>query len=165
MTKRIIQVVGFKNAGKTTFCCRLIQEWTKRSLRVGAIRHDGHDFTFDREGTDSCKLSQAGADPVSITSASKTAVFSRRPSALADLISSMGEVDLILVEGFKHENHPKVVLINTKEEWEQLKELNRIIAVLTRVPLDGAIPCPYWFVHDQEKCIEYLLRIMGVEAT
>ncbi|MGA9174342.1 MAG: molybdopterin-guanine dinucleotide biosynthesis protein B [Thermoactinomyces sp.] len=164
MTKRILQVVGFKNSGKTTFCCRLIKEWTKRGLRVGAIKHDGHDFTFDQTGTDSWKLGQAGADPVSVTSASQTASFSCRPSTLADLISTMDEVDLILVEGFKHEHHPKVVLIKTKEEWQQLRELDQIIAVITRVPLGETIPYPLWSVENQEKCLEYLLRFMGVES-
>ena len=54
-------VAGDKNTGKTTLMEELIRRLTNRGWKVAAIKHDGHDFEADREGTDSWRHYHAGA--------------------------------------------------------------------------------------------------------
>lgn len=116
----IIQVVGYKNSGKTTFLCRLIEELRVLGYKVGSVKHDAHDFDMDHEGRDSWKLYEAGAEAVAITSSKKSAVIRRTPLSLQELAAAMPEVDLVVAEGFKTEPYPKVVLLRGQEDEELL---------------------------------------------
>jgi molybdopterin-guanine dinucleotide biosynthesis protein B len=108
----IITVVGFSNAGKTTMIEKLLPELKGRGFKVGTIKHAHHGFAIDREGKDSWRHQQAGADITAIAGPEKTALVVNTPIArLEEIRSLMAGVDLIIAEGFKSERMPKVEIL------------------------------------------------------
>ena len=99
---------AWSGTGKTTLLERVIQEMKHRSLRIAALKHDAHDFEIDREGKDSWRFARAGADAVMIGSATKTATVIRRSFPAEELIRSVRDVDLILVEGYNTADLPRI---------------------------------------------------------
>ncbi|XEC95600.1 molybdopterin-guanine dinucleotide biosynthesis protein B [Paenibacillus tarimensis] len=126
----ILQIVGFKNTGKTTLICKLIERMKSDGMKVGVIKHDAHDFQMDYPGTDTWKHQSAGADSVAITSPHRTAWLSAAPMPLEQLIRRMDAMDVVLVEGFKHEPYPKLIMIKEPADLELLEALHHPIAAV-----------------------------------
>jgi molybdopterin-guanine dinucleotide biosynthesis protein B len=100
------------NAGKTTLITQLIPELAKHGLRVSVIKHAHHQFDIDHKGKDSYQIREAGAVQTLIASSKRWALmteFAQEPD-LNDLIAKVDNryADLILVEGFKQANIPKI---------------------------------------------------------
>jgi molybdopterin-guanine dinucleotide biosynthesis adapter protein len=108
----VIGIAGWKNSGKTTLTCRLVEEFTRRGLRVATIKHAHHAFTIDDGATDSARHRRAGAGQVAIVSAARVAVITeladQREPSLEEIIVRLSACDLIIVEGYKRANLPKV---------------------------------------------------------
>jgi len=112
MSQRVFGVTGWKNSGKTTLTCKLVEEFTRRGFRVATIKHAHHEFDIDQEGTDSHRHRQAGASEVAIASGRRWAIMhelgeAEEPS-LDDMLAKLSPCDLVLIEGYKRGNHPKV---------------------------------------------------------
>lgn len=108
-----ISFVGHSGSGKTTLIEALIPIFKKRGLKVGAIKHDAHDFEIDHKGKDSYRLFHAGADAVIIASQHKIASVANQeaPSSLESLIDSrFSSFDLVLTEGYKKSSLPKILV-------------------------------------------------------
>lgn len=108
---RAIAVVGNSGAGKTTLLERLIPALKRKGFRVGAVKHDAHRFDIDHPGKDSHRLTAAGADTMVITSASKMAMVKRHAASppVEELLERhFGDMDLVLVEGFRGSSLPKI---------------------------------------------------------
>lgn len=105
-------MVGWKNAGKTGLMERLVDEFTGRGLRVSTLKHAHHAFDVDREGKDSHRHRTAGATEVLLASRARWALMHELRGApeppLAALLARLAPVDLVLVEGWKRDAHPKV---------------------------------------------------------
>ena len=112
-TAPLIAFAGYKHTGKTTLIARLLTELSARGLRVGCIKHDGHDFTLPHADADTGKYWHAGAVATVIASDTGHALAEWRGVSpnLEDLAARLGLVDLIIVEGFKHLAVPKWVLL------------------------------------------------------
>lgn len=113
MKPAIVSVVAKSGTGKTTLLEKLIAELKRRGWRVGAIKHDAHSFDIDREGKDSWRLTQAGADTMLITSPAKVAmvkqhVDGQEPPLAATIERYCGDLDIVLTEGFKKSSMPKI---------------------------------------------------------
>ncbi len=112
MTAPVFGVVGWKNSGKTTLVVRLISVFAARGLAVAAVKHAHHGFDVDHEGRDSFRYRAAGAGVVAVSSAARFAIMTElrdRPEpTLGELIRHIEGADIILVEGFKRESHPKL---------------------------------------------------------
>jgi len=122
----VMQIVGYKNSGKTTLIAALIPLFKERGFRVGTVKHDAHDFSIDIPGTDSWKHQQAGADVTAISSPWRTAVMRNAPEPLERLLAGMDHVDVVLVEGFKHESHRKLLLLREAGDLNLLSELDSV---------------------------------------
>src|SRR5919112_5641695 len=109
---RVIGLAGWSGAGKTTLLVRLIPILRERGLTVSTLKHAHHAFEIDRPGKDSFVHREAGASEVLVASARRWAlVHELREEAeprLADLLRRLSRVDLVIVEGFKTEAHPKI---------------------------------------------------------
>jgi molybdopterin-guanine dinucleotide biosynthesis protein B len=129
----VMQVVGYKKTGKTSLVCRLAERYAAQGLRVGTVKHDGHEFEPDVPGTDSWKHRQAGAALTAIVSPARTAFFTERTSELDAVLARMadGGAQVVLVEGWKRERYPKLALVQTEEQLEVLAELSALTAVAT----------------------------------
>lgn len=137
----VCQIVGYKNSGKTALVCALIPFLQQEGKRVAVIKHDGHDYDMDHPGTDTWKHRQAGAMAVAITSAARTSVIEERGSSLQELIAGFSGYDYVLVEGFKQEAYPKIVLIRRQEDLELLQQTRNIAAIAAwgqMIPKAGA---------------------------
>lgn len=135
--KPVIQICGYKNSGKTTLIAGLLPFLHAMNLRVAFIKHDVHGFEADVEGTDTYKLRTAGAAATAITSPIRTAVIEECETPLAALIERFQPYDLILVEGFKREAYPKLVLMRSEEDLELVSELEGIQGIVLRRDLFG----------------------------
>ena len=99
----VLAVSGAHNSGKTTLLEKLLPVLRSRGLKVGIIKHDGHDFTPDVPGTDSFRLREAGAEGVAVYSGT-------RYQDLLALFERHG-YDLVLLEGFKSSGWPKIEVV------------------------------------------------------
>ena len=109
----VIAFSAWSGTGKTTIIEQLIPLLKQAGLRVAAVKHDAHDFEIDREGKDSWRFTHAGADVTVIQSQTKTALIEQRSLSLADALSRIHDVDVILAEGYNdlpftsgYNNHP-----------------------------------------------------------
>src|SRR5712692_1724809 len=109
---RIIGLAGWSGAGKTTLVAKLIPAITARGLRVSTIKHAHHAFDVDRPGKDSYAHRMAGATEVLVSSQNRFALMHELRGAselmLPQLLAKLSPVDLVLVEGYKREPHPKL---------------------------------------------------------
>jgi molybdopterin-guanine dinucleotide biosynthesis protein B len=100
----IIGIAGWKNSGKTTLTVRLIEEFSRRGLKLATIKHAHHKFQIDNAETDSAKHRRAGAGQVAIVSKARWAIVKELDGpepTLADVIGWLAPCDLIIVEGYK----------------------------------------------------------------
>ena len=109
---RLYGVVGWKNAGKTGLMERLVAEITGRGFSVSTVKHAHHTFDVDHAGKDSYRHRQAGATEVLLASRNRVALMQELRGEdeppLADLLARLCPVDLVLIEGYKRDDHPKV---------------------------------------------------------
>ena len=109
---RIYGVVGWKNAGKTGLMERLVTEITGRGISVSTVKHAHHSFDVDHAGKDSHRHRIAGASEVLLSSRNRVALMSelrgREEPTLESLLTRLAPVDLVLVEGYKRDRHPKI---------------------------------------------------------
>ena len=112
MTQKIFGITGWKNAGKTTLTERVVKELTRRGYRISTIKHAHHSFDIDMQGTDSYRHREAGAKEVAIVAFSRWALMHELRDApepsLEEVVSRMAPCDLIIVEGYKNDKHPKI---------------------------------------------------------
>ncbi len=140
---RAVAVVGFKAAGKTRVVEGLVAELTRRGYRVGTLKHSAENAPLDREGTDTYRHAEAGAVSSAILSDSRTALFLRRAVNLQRAADALGDVDFIVLEGFKSLTvAPRVIVPRGAEEVEKLRMGLEIASVDVggRVPEAGELP-------------------------
>ena len=112
----ILGFAAFSGTGKTTLLAQTIPVLKHHGLRIGLIKHSHHNFQIDQPGKDSFRLRAAGASPVMLISTHRRAIITeitpeREPRLDEQLkLFDQSELDLILVEGFKAEQFPKIEL-------------------------------------------------------
>ena len=138
----IISVVGTSKSGKTTLIEKLIPELKKRGYRVGTIKHTAHDFDMDKKGKDSWRHKAAGADTVIVASREKIVmVKDENISGLKSIEKYFDNVDLVITEGFKKENRPKIEIYRSNKSNPPLCQNDKtIIALVTDTDLLVNIP-------------------------
>ncbi len=141
-TAPIVSVVGESGAGKTTFLEKLVRELKSRNIRVGVIKHHVHDIDIDRPGKDTWRLSGAGADAVAISTPGKVGIFINTGGELGpDLLAAMlGEVDIILTEGYKRGNRPKIEISRSARGGRLISNPEDLIAIVSDVRRDPGAP-------------------------
>jgi molybdopterin-guanine dinucleotide biosynthesis adapter protein len=140
----VCQVVGYKNSGKTTLICALIPLLKQRGCSVAVIKHDAHNYDMDHHGTDTWKQRQAGAAAVAITNNIRTSVIEERSTSLSKLIADFSGYDYVIVEGFKQEAYPKIVLLHSDEDRILLKQASNIAAIAVWETMEQAAIAENW---------------------
>jgi molybdopterin-guanine dinucleotide biosynthesis protein B len=125
--------VGFSGSGKTTLVSQVIKELKGKGYRIGVLKHDAHDFQMDVEGKDTYKYSEAGADLVAISSNTKLNILEQlpKPLALDEILQRFSGVDLILIEGYKQSNAPKILVARTLAQLALHSDLTQLLAIAT----------------------------------
>ncbi len=127
----VIAVSGIKNSGKTTFLEHIIPLLKQQGLKVAVIKHDGHDFVPDVPGTDSWRLGAAGADRTVVYSDKRWMMIIQEAAGLSDLIRQMDDCDIILLEGQKYSDYPKIELIRKGISSESACRPETLLAIAT----------------------------------
>ncbi len=141
----VISFIGKSNSGKTTFIEKLIPEIIKRGFRVGTIKHDTqHGFEIDREGKDSFRHKKAGAVTTILSSPKRLAVIkdAEEDAPLEELCFKYGDgVDIILAEGYKKGEHPKIEVTTEKSANELFcNNDKKIVALISDNDYNIALP-------------------------
>ena len=145
-TPRVLGMVGWSGSGKTTLLTKLIPLLVGRGLRIATIKHAHHAFDVDQPGKDSYQHRQAGACEVLVSSARRWVqmheVGAGDEATLSQLLQKVSPCDLILVEGFKTEQHFKLEVFRRANGKMPLHpEDARIIAVASDQPFaDARVP-------------------------
>lgn len=139
----IISIVGKSESGKTTLLEGLIARLKQRGYRVAVIKHSAEDVELDTVNKDSWRFSQAGSEVSAVTSSHKMAVFKNMahdlsPQELSQFIGS--DYDMILTEGFKQGNHPKIEVHRQEQGKELVSSPEQLLAVVTDEPLNVEAP-------------------------
>jgi molybdopterin-guanine dinucleotide biosynthesis protein B len=151
---RIIGLAGWSGAGKTTLLRHLIPTLIARGLKVSTLKHAHHTFDIDQPGKDSWEHRQAGAEEVLVASAARWALMhelrDEAEPGLPELLARMRPVDLILVEGFKRDGHPKIEIYRSANAKPPLHTGDpSIIAVAADVTFQG-LTIPQYHLDDIE---------------
>ncbi|WLV25539.1 molybdopterin-guanine dinucleotide biosynthesis protein B [Aciduricibacillus chroicocephali] len=127
----VFQIVGYKNSGKTTLMEWLVEQLALSGIRAGTIKHHGHGGKPARsENTDSSRFLKAGADCSAVVGDGEWQLIlsESMPLTLEQMIEmqKMLGADLILIEGFKNEHYPKIVMLRGEGDM-QLLQLDNVI--------------------------------------
>ena len=155
----IVSIVGKSNSGKTTLIEKLIAELTARGWRVATIKHNRHGFEIDHEGKDSWRHKQAGAVVTVIASPARVAVIedTHRDYEIEELRDRyIRDADIVLVEGYKVNPHPKIEVVRTELRQERLcGPGDHLIALAGDRPVAGEAP---WFDRDDVQGLAGLIE-------
>ena len=133
---KIIGIAGWSGSGKTTLITKLIPVLRGRGLRVATLKHAHHAFDVDQPGKDSYEHRKAGAAEVIVSSARRWVqmheVGEEPEATLAELLRRLTPCDLVLIEGFKTDRHPKLEVFRKANGKEPLHPGDdRIVAIAT----------------------------------
>jgi len=161
---RIYGVIGWKNSGKTSLMERLVAEITGRGFSVSTVKHVHHAVDLDHPGKDTFRHRQAGAREVVLASADRFALMveHRGPEPeLATVLARLAPVDLVLVEGYKRDAHPKVEVWRAETGHPLIQPGDSLVrAVATDAALH--LPVPVLDLNDTGAVADFILREVGL---
>lgn len=166
---RFFAVSGVKNSGKTTLITKLLPILKARGLKVATIKHDGHDFGTDVPGTDTFAHFQAGAYGTAVFSDYKYMVVKEQPVESPEerltpeqMAAWFPEADLILLEGFKDSDYPKLEIIRSENSSACVCKGHHLCAVVTDLPPEEIedLPedIPLFAPEDAERIADFIFQ-------
>ncbi|WP_445663321.1 molybdopterin-guanine dinucleotide biosynthesis protein MobB [Enterobacter soli] len=164
----VLAISAWSGTGKTTLLKKLIPALCDKGIRPGLIKHTHHNMDVDKPGKDSYELRKAGAAQTMVASSQRWALMTETPDEapldLAYLVSRMDHslLDLVLVEGFKHEAVPKILLFRC-DAGHDIAELTldeHVIAVASDIGLD--LPVPVLDLNDVDGIAEFIVTWSAV---
>jgi molybdopterin-guanine dinucleotide biosynthesis adapter protein len=167
-TTRILGIAGYSGSGKTTLLEKVIPILRQDGLRISVIKHAHHDFDIDRPGKDSFRHREAGAQEVLIVSGHRWALMHElrdepEPS-LDELVNRLSPCDLLLVEGYKFSDIPKLEIHRTATGHPLLHPDDaNIIAVVTDSKAD--FPLPRLDIDAPRQVADHILRYFSLPST
>ncbi len=162
-----LAITAWSGTGKTTLLKKLIPALCEQGIRPGLIKHTHHNMDVDKPGKDSYELRKAGAAQTIVASSQRWALMTETPDEpelnLAYLVSRMdaSTLDLVLVEGFKHEAISKILLFRQGcgHREEELIIDKHVIAIASDVPL--TVDVPLLDINDIAQISAFVMRWLG----
>lgn len=141
-TPPMLSIVGTSGSGKTTLLEKLIPELKRRGYRIGTIKHTHHPCEVERKGKDTARHKIAGAETVILASRNRISMVKDMPcDSLEPLIPFMTDMDLVITEGYKRENKPKIEVIRAETGKAPLYDGHPdFIALVTDTEIPAAVP-------------------------
>ncbi len=160
--KPVLAIAAWSGTGKTSLLKKLIPALYARGIRTGVIKHTHHNMDIDKPGKDSYELRRAGAAQTMVASAQRWALMTETPEKdtldLNYLVSRMDHsaLDLVFVEGFKHESVAKILLFRqgTGHGFDELTLDQDVIAVASDVSL--TIQMPVLNLNDTDEIADFI---------
>jgi molybdopterin-guanine dinucleotide biosynthesis protein B len=141
----VVSIVGRSNTGKTTLIEKMIGELVGRGYRVATIKHNLHGFDIDHPGKDSWRHREAGARMTVLASPKKMALIKdvERDYTIDEIRDRyVDDADIILVEGYKENDFPKIEVFRSTLGVELLsRKEGNLLAVASDRTLDIDVPC------------------------
>jgi molybdopterin-guanine dinucleotide biosynthesis protein B len=139
----IISIVGKSHSGKTTLLESLIAELKRRGRKVAIVKHSHHANDLDTTSKDTWRFTKAGSEISAINSLDHLAIYRRTdnyfdPQEISSFV--LWDYDVILTEGFKGSNYPKIEVHRSEQGQELLTDRQQLLAVVTDEPLDVKVP-------------------------
>jgi molybdopterin-guanine dinucleotide biosynthesis adapter protein len=165
---RIIGLAGWSGAGKTTLLAKLIPAIVARGLKVSTLKHAHHGFDVDQPGKDSHTHRMAGATEVLVASERRFALMhelrGEAEPRLSALLAKLAPVDLVIIEGYKREPHPKLEVFRAVVGKPLIHPDDpHVVAIASDVPLSHAT-VPRVALDDTDAIIDILLAHAAVLA-
>jgi len=159
---QVFGVVGWKNSGKTGLMERLVAEITGRGFSVSTIKHAHHRFDVDHKGKDSFRHREAGAQEVLLCSRYRWALMhelrDQQEPTLDDFLAHMSPVDLVLVEGYKRDQHAKIEAHRIETGQGLIaNDDDTIKAIASDISVDG-LGRPVFSLDDTGAIADFILR-------
>ena len=117
----VFAISGEKNSGKTTLIEGVVAILAQRGYSVAVIKHDGHAFEPDVAGTDTRRFYDAGATGTAVFDGEKFMLVKRHPVTETQFFEAFPDADLILIEGLKSSDYPKLFL--KAGEWQDPQDV------------------------------------------
>ena len=140
----ICGIVGWKNSGKTYFAQKLINYFNSKNFKVASIKHAHHEFDIDKPNTDSFLHRRAGSQEILVSSSKRwvkiVELRGTKERKLSDLLNELDSPDIVIVEGFKNESHPKLEIIKEDTNDYLFTKLNTITGIVSDKKIDTLIP-------------------------
>lgn len=148
----VLGVTGWSGSGKTVLIERLIPALIARGLTVSTVKHAHHAADIDRPGKDSYRHREAGAVEVMLATERRWALMREHRAGeeprLSSLLARLAPVDLVLVEGFKRDRHPKIEVRRSALTSEPIWPGDpTIVALASDAPVDDC-RCPVLDLDD-----------------
>jgi len=159
----VVCIVGYSGSGKTTLIENLIPALKARELRVGSVKHHLHGFEMDTPGKDSWRHKHAGAATTLIASPQQIGMVMDvdHDYGLEELRNFFDTVDIILAEGYKHANVPKLEVFRRELHRDPVcKGDNQLLALITHSPVDLGVPS--FSPNDNEGLARFIMDVFGL---
>ena len=158
---KVIGFAGYSGAGKTTLLIKLIPLLKARGLTIATLKHAHHKFDVDKPGKDSHRHREAGAHQVMIASSQRWALMTENEGAkepsLQFLLNQLSPVDLVLVEGFKTEPHPKFEICRSECNG-RLEEISpNLVGLITDLTANLKSKLPVFDINNPEDWLDKLI--------
>jgi molybdopterin-guanine dinucleotide biosynthesis protein MobB len=156
----IISIVGYSNSGKTRLLEKMIPILKAKGYTIGIIKHSGHDFSLDQPGKDTYKYKQAGADGVVLVGSGQIGYLGNIDESEGLNLNRIEQTffsdrDIVLTEGFKKGDKPKIAVLTRGEEEQLFKEVEgNIIATVGEIPFRSDLP--HFKTDDSEGLVQML---------
>ncbi|MGB9791025.1 MAG: molybdopterin-guanine dinucleotide biosynthesis protein B [Thermacetogeniaceae bacterium] len=159
-SKPVISIVGKSGVGKTTLLEKVIKRLKEDGIRVAAIKHDAHRFEMDKPGKDTWRMAQAGADVVVISSPEKFAMIAKvdEEKSLDEIVAMLPDVDVVLTEGYKRGDKPKIEVHRSEVHKERLCSADELLAIVSDVEWDDLHGVPQYRLDDIEGIVAEIKR-------
>lgn len=151
----ILAVSGAKNTGKTTLIEAILPFLKSYGLKIAVIKHDGHDFEADVAGTDTYRHKKAGAYATAIFSKHKYMIVKDEEINEQVLIRQFSEADLILLEGFKYSDYPKIELVRKEVSEAYVCDPKMVLTYISDGELKNKDKDVLPF-HDKERIAKFI---------
>jgi molybdopterin-guanine dinucleotide biosynthesis protein B len=163
---KVFGIIGWKNAGKTSLMERLVANITARGFSVSTVKHVHHDVDLDQPGKDTFRHRQAGAREVVLASAKRHAILTEhcdRPEPeLSDILARLSPVDLVLVEGYKRDAHPKVEVFRIEAGHSLIQPDDPLVRAVATDTALAALPVPQLDLNNTVAVADFILRETGL---
>lgn len=167
----LLGFAAFSGTGKTTLLSNLLPLFKELGLRVGVVKHTHHKFDIDHPKKDSYIIRKAGAEQIVIASSKRTAIIiehqdNREEPSLSEALRSLevDKLDLVLVEGFKREDFPKIELYRKELGKPYLYPDDKSIialasgAPLTDTPLTDESSLIYLDLNEPREIFDFIVK-------
>ncbi len=162
---KVLGIAGWSGSGKTALVTALIPCLRARGFSVSTIKHAHHDLALDQPGKDSYRHREAGAAEVILAGAAGFALFSAQPvePGLEALLTRLAPVDLVLVEGFRAYDFPKIEVyrpaLGKPAMWPEMA----VLAVASDAAVPGC-PVPVLDLNAPETIADFALAALGLNT-